>query len=288
MGIFNYTMKSILSFSFFVLIVLIFQSCGSTQYAVEDDLYSMKSSELPFGENLLDETSYETFKYRTKKNNKSDKYYAPENGGVLDRSPLFRPRMQFVMFYGNFSPSPYFYPNSYYHNPYSYWGQNPYNNLFYSPYSLTYFTNPCCMGGYGYNASGTIQSSPTHVGPRFVHDGISSRKNYDSGFKLKANETGYESGFTNPANRLNYQEKNSVTNSEYRSKNEPSNNGNQVRRNYNPSVNQNSSRQNSTIKRESGTSGTGTNSRNAPANNTIRSSPPRNTTTPKRRTGGGL
>ena len=174
-------MKSKFSLLILSSVVFLAVSCGSGQYLIEDDVYSMKSSELPFGENLLDETSYETFKYRTKKDKRADSYYAPENGGVLNRSPRFTPRLSFMVFYGNLSP--YAYPM--YMGP-AYFGHNQfYTSPFYSPFHSPYY-NPFAYsvyspfhygGGFSYNVTGNTKPNPVYVGPRFVYDGISSRRN---------------------------------------------------------------------------------------------------------------
>lgn len=80
--------KSTFHFLLLGSITLLFSACSTlNQVWVEDDVYRLKSPDVPVDSDLSDETSYETFKYRKKKNLANDTYYHPENRNVVDRSP---------------------------------------------------------------------------------------------------------------------------------------------------------------------------------------------------------
>ena len=54
---------------------LLIASCYSPKLLVDDDVYVLKSNELPVGESLNDETSYSTFKNKQNAGMVSSNYY---------------------------------------------------------------------------------------------------------------------------------------------------------------------------------------------------------------------
>jgi hypothetical protein len=102
-------MKNATYYFVFVALLVVSASCSSIHPLLEDDVYMMKSADLPVGENLLDETSYATYKYRAGIDQKADQYYEPSRESVFgpQNRLLFRPAFIFmggVGFYNINSP----------------------------------------------------------------------------------------------------------------------------------------------------------------------------------------
>ena len=86
-------MKSTLNIITFLTSLAILASCSSSRPIMDDNVYMLKTAAVPIGENLLDETSYATYKYREDKNNPTTGYYNPENQSARrnNRSMFNRP-----------------------------------------------------------------------------------------------------------------------------------------------------------------------------------------------------
>jgi hypothetical protein len=176
-------------------------SCYSTKLLVDDDVYVMKSSELPVGESLTDETNYATYKFKQERGVTSSsyyydpyKYFAGYNGYYSNSNLMYSWRWGFntyhptfsaynhSLYYGNgfynaFGPLVYDpFTNTYLNYGYNYYGYyGNYNSPFYNPYGSYY--------GYG-NPYIQTNNFPT-----------SSIYNYHSGPR------GSSTGLVNPGNR---------------------------------------------------------------------------------------
>ncbi len=145
-----------------VLAGLVITSCATSKSFVNDDIYSVKPSELPIGESTADETSYASFKSRKQGNTNDRMTYADEMAlqnrqNCLNqwrwydgcgcsysewlRSSRYSPqntihaslywgRPMFTTFYGH----PYSYMGGY-HYGVGYWG---YNHIYMYPYNRPY------------------------------------------------------------------------------------------------------------------------------------------------------
>lgn len=197
-------MKSTLNIFGILFIAAIISSCSSSRPIVDDNVYMLKTAAIPIGENLLDETSYATYKYREDSKNPTTGYYNPNNPTVrnTNRSVFISPSFySYGMMYGvsssygympynpymyshyGFGNTPYFANYNPYGYPYGgYYGNNFYGNNFYgnnyyggyygmnSPY---YYSTP----NYQVNStnSGNFYSSGNHVsGPRATQSGYYS------------------------------------------------------------------------------------------------------------------
>lgn len=70
-------MRTVLFYSTFIFVATRFVGCSNVRPVVDDDVYMLKSADLPIGENLVDETSYTTYKYRQNIDQKTNGYYNP-------------------------------------------------------------------------------------------------------------------------------------------------------------------------------------------------------------------
>ena len=171
---------------------LLIASCYSPKLLVDDDVYVLKSNELPVGESLNDETSYSTFKNKQNAGMVSSNYY--NNLDELSYYPLCRNASFFYigcgcsfytysLFCGNrpfnqFAYSPNFY------SPYAPFGYDPfYSSMgYYNPYGY----NPYGGFGYGYGNYGNTSYNPGTVTTNYNHH---------------SGPRGTSAGFGNPSGR---------------------------------------------------------------------------------------
>ncbi len=202
-------MKSIINIFGILFAFLLISSCSSSRPIADDDVYMMKTSAVPIGENLMDETSYATFKYREDNNNPTAGYYNPENESLANdnRSFAMSPRLFInysVMFgmsnsYNHMFYNPYMNSYSYFGSPY--WGNSGFGNYYgmNSPYFLStpaYSTNS--------SNSGHFYSSGNKVsGPRSTNSGYYSGVSRGGSQQLKS-QVKY-SGSTNGMNTVSKQ-----------------------------------------------------------------------------------
>ena len=80
-------------------------SCTTTRPINDDNVYMMKTSALPVGENLTDETSYATYKHRKETDNPTAGYYDPLAQSALQRDPRANNNSLFYMglYQGNYN-----------------------------------------------------------------------------------------------------------------------------------------------------------------------------------------
>lgn len=176
---------------------LLFTSCYSPKLLVDDDVYVLKSNELPIGESLNDETSYSTFKNRQNSDMVSSNYY--NNIDDLNYYPLCRNSSNFFIgcgcsfyayshFYGYRSYNQ-FGNSSMFYNPYSPFGYDPFYN------SMGYY-NPYGYNPYGYDPYGFYGSGYGNYGNTSYNQGnVTTNYNHHSGPR------GSMSGIGNPSGR---------------------------------------------------------------------------------------
>ena len=127
-------MKNLITISIFALSSLLLNSCASISNTTDDDVYVVKSSQIPVGESLDDETNYGAYKYKKDRNNNNVSYSA--GGGMNNFNPLFVGGMGY-------------HPNQFGYNPYQMYGSNwAYYPGYGWSYINPYFGNPF-FGGYG-------------------------------------------------------------------------------------------------------------------------------------------
>lgn len=123
-----------LSIFYMILFTGIFAvSCTTTRPINDDNVYIMKTSALPVGENLTDETSYATYKHRQETDNPTAGYIDPKAQSTLDRDPRANNNS---MFYAGL------YQGSYN----AFWGMHR-SGFFYGPG----LPRLVCAWNYGYN-----------------------------------------------------------------------------------------------------------------------------------------
>jgi hypothetical protein len=159
-------MKTPLKIVGILTLVAVISSCSSFRPIMDDNVYMLKTAAVPMGENLLDETSYATYKYREDMNNPTTGYYNPmnesirnNNGSIYYVPSYFYFGMMFPIYnvsgFGNYMSI-----NSHTnYNPYGFnhfAGFNGYSSYYTNPY-LGYYPT---YGGYGnYYNSGFMTSS---------------------------------------------------------------------------------------------------------------------------------
>ncbi|MBU2018775.1 MAG: hypothetical protein KJ941_03935 [Bacteroidetes bacterium] len=94
------------------------------QNITDDDVYIIKSSELPIGDAVSDETSYEAYKYRNNIKSNNTGYYNPENNRPILNQTFPRTILFTNVFYSN-----QFYNGSNINNG----NWNSHSNTFYKP-----------------------------------------------------------------------------------------------------------------------------------------------------------
>jgi uncharacterized protein YjdB len=176
---------------------LLISSCYSPKLLVDDDVYVLKSNELPVGESLNDETSYATFKNKQNAGMVSSNYY--NNFDDLSYYPLCRNASYFYMGCGC---SFYAYSHFYSNRPYNQFGYSPY---FYSPnapfgydpfYNSMGFYNPYGYNPYGFNPYGGYGYGYGNYGNTSYNPGtVTTNYNHHSGPR------GTSAGFGNPSGR---------------------------------------------------------------------------------------
>lgn len=163
----------ILGFSF------ILGSCMSSRTYYGDDVYVLKPNDLPVGESSTDQTSYSSFKNRTREGRVSTVYYAVPNNylGMDCYNTLFwntgcRYAFGYSPFWGYNTFSPYYMP----HNMYYAYDPlfNPYFNYGYNPYGYYGYNN-----FYGYPVSQNISSGTRIYGPRTSSGGYANPRAVD-------------------------------------------------------------------------------------------------------------
>jgi hypothetical protein len=171
----------------FIVMLMFLSACSSSRPILDDDVYILKTAAIPIGYNLLDETSYETFKYREVSNNPTTGYYNPMNASTSMsnapasyRSPYFYPGIIYPMYnsggfgnYMSFSPYTNYNPYVFYHNA----GFNGYNSFYNNPY-LGYGGNSYYYGGFN---TGSGFSSNAHNLPGNGHY-VSGPRSTGSGY----------------------------------------------------------------------------------------------------------
>ena len=183
--------------------LMILSSCSSTRPILDDDVYMLKTAAIPLGENLLDETSYATYKFREDSNNPTTGYYNPSNESNRNNNnnrPFYVSPSFFyggMMFpnnhmnsFGNYMMiNPYSYYNPYaYYNP-SFYGFNSfYNNPYINPYSG--YGSGWDLYGANFHGNGFV--SPYSSGFSSSTQGYVPNGNYVSG--PRSTKSGYFSG----------------------------------------------------------------------------------------------
>ena len=179
----------------FIVMLTFLSSCSSSRPILDDDVYILKTAAIPIGENLLDETSYATFKYREDSNNPTTGYYNPmneslrnNNGSISYVPSYFYTGMMYSIYnvggFGNYmtlNPYTNYNPYGYYHNS-GFNGYNSfYNNSFYNNSYVGYGSNSQYCGGYN-NGSGFSSSTQGFVGNgHYVSGPRSTNSGYFSG-----------------------------------------------------------------------------------------------------------
>ena len=134
-------MKNLISISIFALTSLLLNSCVSISNTPDDDVYTVKSSQIPVGESLDDETNYGAYKYKKDRNNNNVSYSA--GGGMNNFDPFFMGGLGYR-------------PNHFGYNPYQMYAYPYYNDgswAYIPGYGWSYVSNPYFgnpfYGGYG-------------------------------------------------------------------------------------------------------------------------------------------
>lgn len=206
-------MKTVKNLSGIIILLILISSCYTSREFVDDDVYILKSNELPIGESLTDETSYASYKHRKKLNKTSDNYYQEERNYLYETQCSrynFDPYGCGCSYYGwnmysNYRYNPY---GLYYgHGMYYAFGNYVYDpfsgmyvyNPFYNPYDYYYggfyYPYPYYYGG-AYNYYGTMAySAPAihtnqHMGPRTSISGYGNRTGRNNPILLKNTQSG--------------------------------------------------------------------------------------------------
>lgn len=201
-------------------------SCTSTRPLMDDDVYVMKTAEVPIGQDLLDETAYTTYVYRLNEEIPTNGYYDQSNASYIGASSWFMygrynnfgtlptfyspywgaHRNGFYNIDGIFGMSGFgvYYGSGYFNDygvPYSYY--NGYTNFYgnYYGYNSGYYgngfnnNNVFCFTGLNNNSNNTnviggAFSTGNHVsGPRATASGYYSGNNRGGSAQLKAQST---------------------------------------------------------------------------------------------------
>ena len=217
-------MKPLSIFYMILFIGILAVSCTTTRPINDDNVYMMKTSALPVGENLTDETSYATYKHRQETDNPTAGYIDLKAQSTLDRDPrannnsmfyagLYQgnhnsfwgmhrssffygpglPRMKGAWYYGYFNTYTVHYGmngyNSWNNNYYgisSYYGNSGFygNSSFYSPNSC--YSNNFYNSGNSNNANVSRPSGNYVSGPRATSGGYYSGNNRGGVAQLKS------------------------------------------------------------------------------------------------------
>lgn len=181
---------------------LLITSCASTESFVNDDIYSVRPSELPIGESTSDETSYASFKSRKTGNTNDRMSYADEVALANRQSCLNQWRWydgcgcsysEWAL-YSNYSPNNIYATNLYWRGT-NYARFYNYSNSFYSfggyhPYG----------GGWGYSAG---YMSPYYHSPYMMNDPWMTYYGMGMGFGMGYSPYGGYYGY-NPYNPYGY------------------------------------------------------------------------------------
>jgi hypothetical protein len=157
-------MKNLFPISIFAISTLILNSCVSISNTPDDDVYVVKSSQIPVGESLDDETNYSAYKYKKDRNNNNITYNA--GGGMNNFDPFFmqgigyRPQPfgynPYQMYGSNWAYYPGYgwsYMNPYFGNPF-YGGYGNYYNYYNHGYYSSFYNNNYYGNNYGWNNNG--------------------------------------------------------------------------------------------------------------------------------------
>lgn len=195
-----------------VILFLALNACSSTRSIVDDNVYMLRAAAIPIGENLLDETSYATFKYREEQNNPTTGYYSPSE--EISRNNTSNSSMSTAFFYIGtlnyfnnvigFNESLMSFPYSHYnsngfYNPYGFY--NP--NSFYGQYgNYGSFYNPSNNNWYNNSSNGGLTfSSSTGSKGHFVSGPRSTTSGYYSGVSRGGSQqlkSPIQNGYNNP------------------------------------------------------------------------------------------
>lgn len=166
-------MKNLFPLLIFTATALTLNSCASISDTSDDDVYVVKSSQIPVGESLDDETNYGAFKYKKDRDNNNIRYST--NGDINNFNPFFMTGMGLSANFSGYRRRMY---NPYYASSYpSYnnmmWVYTPgfgwtvlnpiYNNPFYSGYG-NYYGNSFFNGGYYSNYYGNPHFGNSYYG----------------------------------------------------------------------------------------------------------------------------
>ncbi len=208
------------------LSVFFLSSCISHQNIWTDDVYHMRSAELPEGESLVDETGYANFKERTE-SQQINSYYEPRtNVGTSSFYDSYDP-----IFWG-------MYPLNYYPSTTLFFGQGIpgfnnemswYGNYGYPFYSSYYGYDPF-YNIYGYNSFyGNFNQGYGNFNNIWGMNGYNGNNNQNGNAPNSAPQGNYHegprgslAGYTNSANRLGISTiKSAETNNLYRNNERP-------------------------------------------------------------------
>jgi hypothetical protein len=206
-------------------------SCSSTRPLMDDDIYVMKTADVPIGEDLLDETSYSTYVYRLNEEIPTNGYYDQSNSSVLNGSSWFmygrfnnlgtNASLAFNPYWAAHRNGFYYYDNIYgmsgfgysygpgyfnnYGQPYSYY--NGYTNFYGNNYGYNsqyygngFYSNNYCFTGLNTNAKPSIYggvSTGNHVsGPRASQGGYGNVGSRGGAAQLKSQSTSTASNYS--------------------------------------------------------------------------------------------
>ncbi len=185
---------------FFAIPVLGFTlfSCNTMQPLLDDDVYMMKSADVPIGEELADETSYENYKFRVNADAPTSGYYDQRNTSVLNTQPMMLGSGWFA--YGRFNN---FGTLSYMSSPY--WGIH--RNGFYGypgmgMYTPYYYGTGFAYGYPNYYNNGWFGSPNNYYG-HYYNGGV-PLNNANSGVFCYGlgNSNGTPAYYGSPTNKL--------------------------------------------------------------------------------------
>ncbi len=224
-------MKPLTSILFILLIGFSISSCSNIRPIMDDNVYVMNSAIVPAGEDLVDETSYATFKHRQETNNPTNGYYSSLYQTAIFVNPMinssswfyYGPWNNFGTLTGSFNPYWGAHRNGYYGidmipgmSGYSqYWGYGAYQyyypyNSNYGAWGSVYGLNNCNNGFYnsGFNGNNTFNSNVTNSGlftsgPRATVSGYYSGNNRGGTVQVKSAQTITNSSPYNSFNRTN-------------------------------------------------------------------------------------
>lgn len=187
---------------------LILSSCVSNENIWTDDLYHMRSSELPEGESLTDETGYANFKERIETEEINTYYEAQQNASSIGFYSSYDP-IFWGMYPMNYYPAttlffgqgiPGFNNDMSWYGSYGYPFYSSYNN--YDPFYNVYGYNPYFgygdfNQGYGYFNNGW--GANNYYGNNNLNGNASSGSGYQN---YHEGPRGTIAGYSNSANRL--------------------------------------------------------------------------------------